>query len=101
MKRMEVKNIDLMSVFKLFGSMSFILGFILALFGSGFGGAAFRQQLQTVPFVGPLLQGVLGAVIFGLIAAIFNGLCAALSAVIYNIFAMIMGGVELEINERA
>ena len=70
MKKIELKNVDLASVFKLFGGMSFIMGFIIALFGSGFGGMNFQQQLQTIPFIGSLLTGFLGSILLGLIVAI-------------------------------
>lgn len=100
MKKIELKNVDLASVFKLFGGMSFIMGFIIALFGSGFGGIQMQQQLQTIPFVGSLLTGFLGAILIGLISAVVCGLVAALHAVLYNIFAMIVGGVEIDVVEK-
>ncbi|MFH1094116.1 MAG: DUF3566 domain-containing protein [Candidatus Omnitrophota bacterium] len=100
MKKVELKNIDLASVFKLFGGMSFIIGFIIALFGGGFGGAQFQQQLQTIPFIGSLLTGFLGAILIGLMMAVICGLAAMLHAVLYNIFAMIVGGIEIEIVEK-
>ena len=101
MKKIELKNIDLASVFKLFGGMSFIMGFIIALFGSGFGGSQMQQQLQAIPFIGSLLTGFLGAIVMGLISAVLCGLIATLHAVLYNVFAMIVGGVEIDINEKA
>ncbi len=100
MKRIELKNVDLASVFKLFGGMSFIIGFIIALFGGGFGGMRVQQQLQTIPFIGSLMTGFLGAIIIGLISAFLCGLVAMLHAVLYNIFAMIVGGVEIEVVEK-
>ena len=100
MKTIELKNIDLASVFKLFGGMSFIICFIIALFGSGFGGARFQQQLQNIPFIGSLMSGFLGAIIIGLICALVCGLIAALHAVLYNIFAMVVGGIEIDIVEK-
>ena len=100
MKKIELKNIDLASVFKLFGGMSFIMGFIIALFSSGFSGMQMRQQMQSIPFIGSLLSGFLGAIIIGVIFAVVCGLVAALHAVLYNIFAMIVGGVEIDVVEK-
>lgn len=87
MKKVEFKNIDLVSVFKLFGGMSFVLGFIIALFGGGLAGL--EDQLKTIPFIGTMLTGFLGAIILGAISAVMCGLVAMLHAVLYNIFAMI------------
>ena len=101
MKKIELKNIDLASVFKLFSGMSFIIGFIVALFGHGFGGTQVQQQLQNIPFIGSLMTGFLGAIISGLIIAVVCGLVATLHAVLYNIFAMIVGGIEIEIVEKS
>ena len=100
MKKIVLKNIDLMSVFKLIGGMSFIVGFVIALFGGGFGSEQFRNQLQTVPYIGSMLTGFLGALIFGLISAVVSGLAVALQAVLYNVFAMILGGIEIEVDEK-
>lgn len=99
MKKIEVKNINLVSVFKLFGGMSFIIGFIIALFGGGFGDSQFQQQLQNIPFIGSMLKGFLGSLIMGVITAVICGLAAMLNAALYNIFAMIIGGIEIDINE--
>lgn len=100
MKKIELKNIDLASVFKLFGGMSFIISFIIALFSGGFGGEQFKHQLQTIPFIGSLMTGFLGAIIIALIMAVLCGLVVTLHAVLYNIFAMIVGGIEIEVIEK-
>jgi len=100
MKRIEFKNIDLGSVFKLFGGLSFIVGFIIALFGGGFGGSSFQQQVQTIPYIGPLLTGFFGSIIFGLFSALVLGLIFTFFAVLYNIFATILGGIEIDVNEK-
>lgn len=99
MKKVEFKRIDLMSVFKLFAGMSFIIGFVIALFGGGFGNEQLRYQLETVPFIGKMLTGFFGAILFGVASALLNGLCSVIGAVLYNIFAMILGGVQVEIDE--
>jgi len=100
MKRIEFKSVDLASVFKLFGGISFIIGFIIALFGGGFGSQQLQHQLKNVPFVGSMLSGFFGALLFGVVSALLSGLVAMLHAVLYNIFAMILGGVEVEVEEK-
>jgi len=99
MKKIEVRNIDLISVFKLFGGMSFVIGFIIVLFGGGFGDAQFQQQMQNIPFIGSMLKGFFGSLIMGVVIAVICGLGAMLNAALYNIFAMIVGGVEIEIKD--
>ena len=98
-KKIVCRNIDLMSVFKLIAGMSFVLGFIIALFGGGLS-EEFAYQLKNVPFIGSMLTGFLGAILFGVFAALLNGLMVMICAVLYNLFAMIFGGVEIDIDEK-
>ncbi|MBU4304713.1 MAG: hypothetical protein KJ893_03700 [Candidatus Omnitrophica bacterium] len=100
MKRIVFRNIDLGSVFKLFAGIGFVMGFIFALFSVGFGNEVLKQQLQNIPYIGTMLGGFFGAIFVGLISALLNGLCVVLIAVLYNIFAMILGGIEMEIDEK-
>lgn len=100
MKRIEFKSIDLASVFKLFAGMSFVIGFVFGLFGGGFGNVQLQNQLKNVPFVGSMLTGFFGAILFGLVSAVISGLVFVLYAVVYNIFAMIFGGIEVEVDDK-
>ncbi|MBU1045077.1 MAG: DUF3566 domain-containing protein [Candidatus Omnitrophica bacterium] len=100
MKRIEFKSIDLASVFKLFAGMSFVIGFIVGLFGGGFGGEQLQHQLRNVPFIGSMLNGFIGAILFGLFSAVVSGLALCLQAVLYNVFAMIFGGIEIDIDDK-
>jgi hypothetical protein len=101
MKKIEIKNVSLPSVFKLFAGLFFVLGFVASLFGGGMGNARVQEFLQDLPYVGSFMGGVVGALIFGIIAALIGGLGCSLGAVLYNIFAMILGGVEIDYEERA
>jgi hypothetical protein len=100
MKKIEFKSIDLGSVFKLFASMSFVIGFVVGLFSGGFGGAQLQHQLRNVPFIGTMLTGFLGAILFGAFCALAGGLVFALQAVLYNVFAMIFGGIEIDVDDK-
>jgi Transmembrane domain of unknown function (DUF3566) len=100
MKRMEFKSIDLASVFKLFAGMSFVVGFVFGLFNNGFGNVQMQHQFKNVPFIGSMLTGFVGALLFGLVSAIVCGLICALYAVVYNIFAMIFGGIIVEADDK-
>ncbi|MFH2137757.1 MAG: hypothetical protein ABII88_04540 [Candidatus Omnitrophota bacterium] len=100
MAKLVCKTIDLGSVFKLFGGMNFIIGFVTALFGMSLGSAAFKSTLAQIPYIGTMLTGFMGALIFGLVAAIIGGLYFALLAAFYNIFSMLVGGIIIETEER-
>lgn len=100
MKTLVIKNINLMSVFKLFAGMSFIAGFVVALFSGGLANSQIRYQLESIPFIGTMLTGFFGAIIFGLIVAVLNGIISVVGAVLYNLFAMILGGIEIEVDEK-
>ncbi|MCP4651349.1 MAG: hypothetical protein GY853_14885 [PVC group bacterium] len=99
MAKIVYKTIDLVSVFKLFGGMNFVFGFVVTLFGMGVGSAQFKQTLESIPYIGTMLTGFMGALIFGLVAALVGGIYFALLAAFYNIFAMLLGGVEVEVEE--
>jgi len=99
MKIVEFKKVSLASVFTLFGGMNFVLGFVIGLLGGDIGGQ-FKGQLQNIPYIGNLLTGFWGAIIFGLLSAILGGLYFTLMAVIYNVFAMITGGIKVEVDEK-
>jgi len=47
-----------------------------------------------------MLNGFFGAILFGLVSAIVAGLAVCLQAVLYNVFAMIFGGIEVDIDEK-
>ncbi len=100
MKKLQVKSVELASVFKLFSGIGFVIGFAAALFGFGLAGESFRQMLQQIPFVGPVMQGFLGAIVFGLVSALCCGLTFALLGVLFNIFSAIMGSLEFDVDEK-
>ncbi|MBU1086835.1 MAG: DUF3566 domain-containing protein [Candidatus Omnitrophica bacterium] len=96
MKRIEFKSIDLASVFKLFAGMGFVIGFVVGLVG----GDQLQHQLRNVPFVGSMLNGFIGAILFGVFSAVVSGLAVCLQAVLYNVFAMIFGGIEVDVDDK-
>ena len=100
MKKIVIKNISLGSVFWLFSGMFLVVGFIMALFGGGFMGEPLRQSMRSIPFVGTLFTGFLGALVFGLINGVISGLMFSLLAALYNIFAMILGGIHFDVEEK-
>ena len=67
MSRITLRTIGLASIFKLFGGMNFIFGFVFALFGLGMKNVALQRSVEQIPFIGGMMTGFMGALIFGLI----------------------------------
>ena len=100
MARITCKTVGLGSVFKLFGGMNFILGFVIALFGLGMKNVAMQRTVEQLPFVGGMMTGFMGALIFGLVASIVGGLYFVILAALYNLFSMLLGGIEIEVDQE-
>ena len=85
----------------LYGAIGLIFGGIFALFalvGAGFAGMA-AQEGETVPaFLGPIF-GVGAIVLFPLFYGTMGVITGAIGAALYNLFARMIGGLELEIAE--
>jgi hypothetical protein len=96
---MVVKRLGVWSVARIYGALTaafgLIAGVIVALFSMI--GAGLASQAGDAPaFLGPLL-GV-GAIVFlPLLYGAMGLLMGALSAALYNLFAGMVGGVELDI----
>jgi hypothetical protein len=96
---MVVKRLGVWSVARIYGTLSgafgLIAGVCLALFSMV--GAGLAAQSGGAPaFLGPLL-GV-GAIVFlPLLYGVMGLVIGALSAALYNVFAGMVGGVELDI----
>ncbi|MCM8814255.1 MAG: hypothetical protein NC924_10065 [Candidatus Omnitrophica bacterium] len=100
MRKIVFKMVNVISVYKLFAAMSFIIGFVLALFGVGFFGEQVHAMLETIPFIGTALTGFFAAIAVGVILSLIGGLFFAIVAALYNVFSIIMGGIEMEIEDK-
>ena len=83
----------------LYGAMGLIFGGIFALFalvGAGFAGMAAEQGEAIPAFVGPLF-GVGAIVLFPLLYGVMGVVTGAVGAALYNLFARMIGGLELEL----
>jgi hypothetical protein len=93
-----VKRIGPSSAFKiglvLYGFMGLILGSLFSLVGLV--GASFARGASP-PFVGALF-GAGAIIILPIFYGIIGGIFAALSALIYNLVASWVGGLELDIS---
>ena len=85
----------------LYGAMGLIFGGIFAIFalvGAGFAGMAAEQGEAVPAFMGPLF-GVGAIVLFPLFYGVMGVVTGAVGAALYNLFARMVGGLELEIGE--
>ena len=100
MKKITLKKIDLVSTFKLFAGLSLVVCFVIGLLSGGFGGQQLQNQMSNVPFIGSMVGGFMGALLFGLFSGIISGAVVMIQAMLYNVFAMLFGGVEIEVDEN-
>ena len=95
----EVKRVGVGSVFALVAAIFMIAGLILGLF-------AYRQIAELYPFLTNALEtrGVLAgaaiSILFSFVCGIAGGLLYTVLAVIYNLFAALIGGIKVEIYEE-
>jgi hypothetical protein len=84
----------------MYGAMGLIFGGFFAIFalvGAGFAGMAAEQGGEAMPaFVGPLF-GVGAIVLFPILYGLMGVVVGAISAALYNLFARMVGGLEIEI----
>lgn len=92
---MILKRVGVFSVVKMFACMYFVMGLIGGAFFSlvSLAGAAAGNREQRW---GGVLFGVLAIVFLPLIYAALGALGGAIMAGLYNLFAHLVGGIELE-----
>lgn len=98
----EIKKIRVLSMAKIFGLTSAIIGLVLGLL-IGFIMFVVGSVIGTSNILSPIYGvslGILGFVLIPLIHGIFGFLIGALTALLYNIFAQWIGGIEVEIAEK-
>ena len=110
MKTVEFKRIGVWSAFKFFGGMFMMIGLVLGFF---FGLLGIPDSLvlkilpliQDAPFVisftGSVQLGVMAGISFAIFYGIAGGLIYTVFSLLYNIFAIIFGGVRVKVEEKA
>jgi transmembrane protein DUF3566 len=95
-----VKRIGPGSAFKvglvLYGLLGLIVGACISLFslvGAGF----MRSQNPLAPAIAGMILGTMAIVIFPIIYGVMGGVMGALSAVLYNFAARLIGGLEVDL----
>ncbi len=96
MKTYEIKKISPSSVFRLFGGIFLCLGLIFGLF-FGIIGAEFLPK--DFPLQGVASKGIVAGLILGIIYGILGGLFYVALVSIYNLFATILGGIKISLEE--
>lgn len=99
-KNMELKSIDVLSVFKFFGGIFLIVGLIVGLFGN-----ILRIDIMSTgiirafPFMARFGPGIFIGIIFGIIYGLSAGIGFSIFALLYNFFAALLGGLKFSVKE--
>lgn len=96
MKTYEIKKISAESAFKLFAGIFLAVGLIFGLF-FGLVGAQFLPK--DSPLQALASKGILSGLIIGIIYGLVGGLFYVVLATIYNVFAAILGGIKISLEE--
>jgi hypothetical protein len=95
LKQMEVKSICIISVFKYFGGISLIVGLILGLFGSTLNINTITPEfIRIFPFITKIGPGIPTGIAFAVIYGLIAGLGFSIFALLYNLFAGLLGGIR-------
>jgi hypothetical protein len=112
-KRVEIKGIGFLSTFKLFFGMFMIMSLLIflsvQLFGQELliiignftsGSVNFiNQLLMKFPIV--VTNPIIGSLVFSMLYGFFMAVFFSISAGIYTVFALLLGGVSIKIKEKA
>lgn len=109
MKTIVLKRVGIWSAFKFFGGMFMIIGLVIGFF-LGLVGIPDSLVLNILPliqnapvvisFTGSLQLGVMAGISFAIFYGIAAGLIYTIFSLLYNIFAIIFGGVRIKVEER-
>ena len=102
----EVKRIGAISMLKIYAAIGLVIGLIygVMIFLAMMFGALSIASLGGDDGMGAgamvLVMGLIILVVAVIASAIMYGILGAICAIIYNIFASLVGGIELELNEK-
>ncbi len=100
MDRYRIKKLGVFSVAKMNATISFVIGLfigvpyglLLIFFGKAFGGS-----LDTKTNIGVTMVGILIMIAMPTFYAIIGFVFGLISALLYNVFASLVGGIEIEL----
>lgn len=102
-KKIVLKKISVTAtftlVFWLYATIALIVGLAATLFNVGIMPSLWVKQIPHLGTIGIMGAGVIAAFVFALINGLGAGIVAAFMAMIYNLFALMFGGLRFTIEE--
>ena len=102
-KKTTLKKISVSAAFKLvfwlYMTIALIIGLAATLFNVGIMPTSWVKQIPYLGTIGIMGVGVIAALVFAVINGLGAGIVAAILALIYNIFALMFGGLRFTIEE--
>lgn len=103
MNKLRIKKIDILSAAKMYAVMGAIVGLIIGviyglftiLFGAMMLGMGKNEAMAAGG--GSILMGIVMMIAFPILYAIFGFISGVIGALIYNLFAKMVGGIEIEV----
>lgn len=96
----EIKRIDVVSVFRYFGGIFFIIGLIAGLFGGLFRIDILSTGIARVfPFIMNIRHGIFAGFVFSIVYGLSAGISISLLALLYNFFAAVFGGLKINLKQ--
>ena len=93
-----IKSVGVLSVAKIMGLMYGCMGLIFAPFFLLFGLIGSLAGEEKTPFAG--IFGVVLAILMPILYGVLGFIAGAIGALLYNLFAKLVGGFELEVEFR-
>jgi hypothetical protein len=99
-RTLEIKSIDVLSVFRLFSGVFSIMGLITGLFAN-----LLRIDIMSAgvirvfPFIAKLGPGIFVGIALGIIYGLSAGIAFSILALLYNFFAALLGGLRFAVRE--
>lgn len=100
-KKTEVKSVCVVSVFKYFGGIALIVGLIIGLFGNTLKINVMTPEIIGIlPFMAKIGPGIPTGIVFAVIYGLSAGLGFSVFALLYNLFAAILGGIKFFVKDE-
>lgn len=98
---MVVRKFGVLSVGKIMGALYALLGFVLGIFAALFsliGSAVGMMNSDSSTMFGSLFVGVGSIIFLPLVYGILGFIFGLISALLYNVVARFIGGIEIEVD---